>query len=196
MTMCGSIIEVGYRPHIITNLAKNYSEEEIDMLAKFSSIQVSLDSDDDALMRSIRKSVRTAHVFETIERILNAAGRLGISPAPRVSFSVGVYDPSIWTLERFVERIVAFGVRNITFWNLVEMDHQRLVEPLRNLPASDQNRARAILAAVRRTLEKADVNYIFAGDFDSMVPQLTGASRLRSILRRARRAAWRRVFSA
>jgi hypothetical protein len=196
MAMCGTIIEAGHRPQIITNLAKNYSDAEIDLLARFSSIQVSLDSDDDALMKTIRKSVRTAHVFETIQRIRDAAGRLNIHPAPRMSFSIGIYDPSIWTLESFIARIIAFGVRDVTFWNLVEMKHQSLVKPLRNLDAADQQRARTILASVRRTLEDADVGYIFAGDFDAMIAGLNRPRQLRAAFRRARRAIGRRVFSA
>jgi hypothetical protein len=195
MAMCGTIVEAGHRPQIITNLAKNYSDAEIDLLARFSSIQVSLDSDDDTLMKTIRKSVRTAHVFETIQRIRDAARRLNIRPAPRMSFSIGIYDPSIWTLESFIARIIAFGVRDVTFWNLVEMEHQSLVKPLRNLDEPSQRRARAILTTVRRTLEDADVSYIFAGDFDAMVTGLTGPRQLRAAFRRARRALGRRVFS-
>ncbi|MDB5392943.1 MAG: hypothetical protein JWM91_449 [Rhodospirillales bacterium] len=195
MAMCRAIIDAGHRPQIITNLAKNYTGEEIDLLAKFSSIQVSLDSDDDALMKKIRKSVRATHVFETIQRIRDAAARHNIRPVPRMSFSVGIYDPSIWTLESFVHRIIACGVRDVTFWNLVEMQHQTLVKPLRNLDMADRTRARSILSAVRRKLENADVNYIFAGDFDAMVEQLSGATQLRSTFRRIYRALGRRALS-
>jgi hypothetical protein len=84
----------------------------------------------------------------------------------------------------------------VTFWNLVEMKHQSLVKPLRNLDAADQQRARTILASVRRTLEDADVGYIFAGDFDAMIAGLNRPRQLRAAFRRARRAIGRRVFSA
>ena len=196
MAMCGAIIDAGHRPQIITNLAKNYSDAEIDLLARFASIQVSLDSDDDALMKTIRKSVRAGHVFDTIARIRAAAARLATRPAPHMSFSIGIYDPSIWTLERFVARILDFGIRDMTFWNLVEMQHQKLVKPLRALDAPGQQRARAILAAVRHRLEDADASYIFAGDFDAMVAGLSGPRQLRATFRRARRAIGRKVFSA
>lgn len=195
MAMCRAIIDASHRPQIITNLAKNYTDEEIELLAKFSSIQVSLDSNDDELMKKIRKSARTAHVFHTIQRIRDAAARGKNYPTPRMSFSVGIYDPSIWTLESFVDRIIAFGVRNVTFWNLVEMPHQSLVKPLRGLDAPDQVRARGILGNVRRKLEAADINYIFAGDFDAMVKRLSGATLWRSTFRHAYRALGRRAVS-
>ena len=84
----------------------------------------------------------------------------------------------------------------MTFWNLVEMQHQKLVKPLRALDAPGQQRARAILAAVRHRLEDADASYIFAGDFDAMVAGLSGPRQLRATFRRARRAIGRKVFSA
>ena len=50
MDMCGRIIERGFRTLIITNLAKNYSDEEVELLSRFSRVQISLDSDDTEMM--------------------------------------------------------------------------------------------------------------------------------------------------
>jgi len=195
MEMCRKVLDTGYRPYIITNLAKGYSDEEVELLAKFACIQISLDSDDDDLMRKVRKAVRVDKVFETIQRIRDAATRHNIHPKPVISFSIGLYDPSIWTLERFVDRLIAFGIRTITFWNLVEMPHQTQVRRLRHLDAQHQIRAREILANVRRKLEIKYVNYVFVGDFDSMIPDLNVARQRRSALRRAYSALTRRTFS-
>ena len=64
MEMCRKIIDYGYRPLLITNLAKNYSDEEIELLSKFYVIEVSLDSDDAGLMKKIRKAIRVDNIFE------------------------------------------------------------------------------------------------------------------------------------
>jgi hypothetical protein len=196
MEMCQTILDAGYRPQIISNLAKSYSDEEIALLARFHSIEVSLDSDDETLMKTIRKAVRPSHVFETIQHIRDTAARLKIRPAPQISLSVGIYAPAIWTLDSFIDRIVALGIRKLTFWNLVEMPHQTLVTPLRALDSADRSRARNILSAVRRKLEDADIDYIFAGDFDAMVEPLPKPLQLRATVRRAYRALKRRAFSA
>lgn len=109
-------------------------------------IQVSLDSDDGEMMKRIRKAVQVEKVFETIQRIRETAARRAPSHAPKFSISGGVYDPSIWTLERFVRRLVDMNVSAITFWDLVEYPHQTLVRPLNRL----EGRARACAPGARQ----------------------------------------------
>jgi hypothetical protein len=110
-------------------------------------------------------------VFETIQRIREMAARHASSHVPKFSMSIGVYDPSIWTLERFVRRLVDMNISAITFWDLVEYPHQTLVKPLSRLEGRQRERARQVLGTVRTRLEVAGIPYRFAGDFHSMVPE-------------------------
>src|SRR5262245_20668731 len=142
---CQRIVEAGHRPYIITNLAKHYTDAELEMLAEFMFIQVSLDSDDSEMMKRIRKAVQVEKVFETIQRIREVAARRASPHMPRFSMSIGVYDPSIWTLERFVRRLVDVNISAITFWDLVEYPHQTLVTPLSRLEGPQRERARRVL---------------------------------------------------
>ena len=174
---CRRIVEAGHRPYIITNLAKQYTDVELDMLAEFRVIQVSLDSDDGEMMKRIRKAVQVEKVFETIQRIREMAARRASSHVPRFWMSIGVYDPSIWTLEPFVQRLVGMNISMITFWDLVEWPHQTLVRSLSRLDDRQRERARQVLGRVRTHLELAGIPYRFAGDFHSMVP-------VRSLLQR------------
>jgi Radical SAM superfamily len=172
--MCGRIIDRGFRPFIITNLAKNYSDEEVELLSRFERIQVSLDSDDTELMRSIRKPARVEKIFETMKRIRVAAARRGARKRPEFTFSIGVYDPSIWTLESFVDRIIRLSSVEpvqLTFWDLVEYNHQRLVRSLGRLEPEQKVRAKGILRRISRRLDFAGVRYIFAGDFHGIAPK-------------------------
>jgi MoaA/NifB/PqqE/SkfB family radical SAM enzyme len=188
---CRRIVEAGHRPHIITNLAKHYTDAELEMLAEFRDIQVSLDSDDGKMMKRIRKAVQVEKVFETIQRIRETAARRGSSHAPTFSMSIGVYDPSIWTLERFVQRLIDMNISAITFWDLVEYPHQTLVRPLNGLEGRQRERARRVLGRVRMRLEEAETPYRFAGDFHSMVPERSPLQRViwrvGRFLRRVRR---------
>jgi MoaA/NifB/PqqE/SkfB family radical SAM enzyme len=168
---CRRIVEAGHRPYIITNLAKHYTDVELETLAEFQVIQVSLDSDDGEMMKRIRRAVRVEKVFETIQRIRETAARRASSHVPRFWMSIGVYDPSIWTLERFVRRLVDMNISMITFWDLVEYPHQTLAKPLHRLDDRQRERARKVLGSVRTHLELAGIPYHFAGDFHSMVPQ-------------------------
>jgi MoaA/NifB/PqqE/SkfB family radical SAM enzyme len=168
---CRRIVEAGHRPYIITNLAKHYTDVELEMLAEFRVIQVSLDSDDGEMMKRIRKAVQVENVFETIHRIREMAARRASPHVPRFWMSIGVYDPSIWTLERFVQRLVDMDISVITFWDLVEYQHQTLVKRLNRLEGQQRERARRVLGRVRMRLEVAGIPYHFAGDFHSMVPE-------------------------
>ena len=166
MEVSGQVLDAGHRPHIITNLAKTFSDEEIDLLARFAFIKVSLDSDDDKMMRAIRKAVRVDHVFATIDRIRASAARQGVSPPPEIYFSVGVYDPSVWVMERFVAKLIGIGVVGVVFWNLVEYSHQTKVRALRLLDDEETARTREILSRVKAMLETAGTDYEFLGDFN------------------------------
>jgi MoaA/NifB/PqqE/SkfB family radical SAM enzyme len=181
---CRRIVAAGHRPSIITNLVKDYTDTELEMLTEFRNIEVSLDSDDGDMMKRIRKAVQVEKVFETIQRIREAAARRASSHVPTFSMSIGVYDPSIWTLERFVPRLVDMNISTITFWDLVEYPHQTLVRPLHRLEARERERARQVLGRVRMHLELAGIPYRFAGDFHAMVPE---RSPLRGIIWRVRR---------
>lgn len=178
---CRRIIEAGHRPFIITNLAKHYTDAELELLAEFRVIQVSLDSDDGEMMKRIRKAVQVEKVFEIIQRIRETAASRASSHMPRFWMSIGVYDPSIWTLERFVGRLVGMDISMITFWDLVEYPHQALVRPLSQLDDRERQHARQLLGRVRMRLDVAGIPYRFAGDFHSMVPEpspLQGGTRM------------------
>jgi MoaA/NifB/PqqE/SkfB family radical SAM enzyme len=190
---CRRIVEAGHRPYIITNLAKPYTDAEVEMLTEFRVIQVSLDSDDSELMKRVRKAVQVEQVFETIQRIRETAARRGSSHRPTFSMSIGVYDPSIWTLERFVRRLVDMDISTITFWDLVEWPHQTLVRPLRLLDDRQRTHARQVLSRVRAHLDIAGIPYRFAGDFHSMVPEPGRLAGLARTLGRVRRRVHRRV---
>ena len=162
---CKSLVEAGKRPDIITNLAKNYSEDEIELLSHFTAVQVSLDSVDDYMMKKIRKPVRVGKVFETMDRI-RAKGKQEQRRPPVMSFSVGVYDPSVWALPEFVDQMIAMKIDSVTFWNLVKYKHDKLTRPLRALSVEDANKAKAILSDTHQRLKNAKINHFFAGDFD------------------------------
>ncbi len=170
MKMCRAIVGRGFRPRIITNMAKNYTDEEVELLSQFAEIQISLDSDDNELMRKVRKAVRVEHVFETIGRI-RAAAKRGNRKPPTINLSVGVYDPSIWTLERFADTMIRLGVTMVDLWPLVEFPHQKLVRSLDRLDAAQKERVREILASVSRKLDLAGVLHDFLGDFHALAPK-------------------------
>jgi molybdenum cofactor biosynthesis enzyme MoaA len=161
---CRRILNTGRNVHITTNFARLYSDLEVRLLARFRTIQISLDSDDAEMMRGIRKSVKVENICENLRRVRRTP-LLNNAPMPVISFSVGLYDPAIWRLESFTEFMINLGAQTITFWNLVEMDHQTKVRALTHLNAEEKARVRVIVGRVRARLDAAKVRYSFAGDF-------------------------------
>lgn len=83
-----------------------------------------------------------------------------------MSLSVGIYDPSIWALPEFVDEIISMRMNEVTFWNLVKYEHDKLTRPLCDLSAEDADKAAAILSDIRQRLDDAGIPYVFAGDFE------------------------------
>jgi sulfatase maturation enzyme AslB (radical SAM superfamily) len=160
---CGRLIARGAPLTIITNLAKVYSADEVALLSRFHRIQISLDSADPELMRKIRKAVKIDTIIANIDRIRASATERS-AKAPEFSFSVGVYDPAVWTLLGLVEFIIARRATSVTFWNLVEYKHQSEVRGLSRLETPVQDRARALVATARATLEWAGIRCYLEGD--------------------------------
>lgn len=157
---CQAVIDAGHRPFVITNLARELTEDEVRLLASFGVVQVSLDSHDEALMRRIRRAVKPERVFRQVRRILAAAP----DNPPVMSFSVGVYDPAIWTMPDFATELIALGVRHVTFWDLVEYPHDHLTKPIRRLEGEEQERARAAMAEAVARLQAEGVVVDIPGD--------------------------------
>lgn len=164
--IAGSLLEAGHRLHMTTNLSLNYSDEEVALLSRFSTIQISLDSHDEGLMRRIRKPVRVAKLLERMAQIRDVARHANHTP-PDFSFSVGLYDPSIWTLADFVDVICDQQARSVTFWNLVTYPHQRLCRALYALSIDKQIEARGIMEHAAYRLGQAGIDTDFAGGIDS-----------------------------
>nr|WP_253944516.1 radical SAM protein [Pseudogemmobacter hezensis] len=165
MDLCGPIVEQGMRPVIISNLAKIYTDDEIALLSKFGTIQVSLDSSDAAMMRRIRKAVTPDRILANINLIRDAAGGGAGAGEPIFSISCGLYNPSVWTLPDFAQWIIDAKIGSVTFWNLVPYEHSKLTTPLISLYGAELERARRNISAARAMLDDAGIACHFAGDF-------------------------------
>lgn len=117
---CESVLNFGRRIHAITNLATNLHQEDFDLLARFYTLWISLDSNDEEMMKNIRRKVSPLKIYEKVRRIQEAAKQQNI-PGPKITFSVGVYEPSIWTLDSFMEDLVKLEIHSVVFWDLIDI---------------------------------------------------------------------------
>jgi sulfatase maturation enzyme AslB (radical SAM superfamily) len=165
---CERLLRYGHEIHITTNLAKAYSDRELRALAFLNVIQISLDSANERLMKNIRRRVSVRNVVRNIEDVRAMAEELKL-PAPAITFSAGIYDPTVWELDAFVDFLAANQARGVTFWNLQEypappgLDTE--AHALDHLPPARKQEAKAVIARNRERLEALGIAYAFAGDF-------------------------------
>lgn len=167
MSLCNRIVGLGFRPNIISNLARPLNDEEVSCLAQFGVIQVSLDTVDADLLKNLRRRVKLSHVVENIGNIRKAAKSMRLAP-PKFSISCGVYDANYAHLEELARFCIAMDFRSATFWQLVKYDD--LPDTLNVYPVSslDQDRIADAVSHLERAihmLQRAGIDTGVAGGF-------------------------------
>jgi MoaA/NifB/PqqE/SkfB family radical SAM enzyme len=103
--------------HLTSNLAMEYTDEDIDLLSRLNCINVSIDTHDPVLLEATRRKVNLKTILENIQRIRQVA--VGRS-APEFSFSCVVHDKNISDLPAFARFAVSLGISHVTFCNLTK----------------------------------------------------------------------------
>ena len=160
---CTELVNRGRRLQITTNLAKVFTPDEVDLLARFTAIAASADSHDDALLSSIRKPITWTKIVDQINLIRRASERLGTAPV--FTLNIGLYDPSIWGVAEFVERAIDLGIGGLSFWDLNQYPRNTSTRRLDKLDVEQTAQARAILQNVKELLEKSGIPHEFVGEF-------------------------------
>lgn len=162
-TYCRKAIDSGRKIHFVTNLASQLKDEDFDLLAKFDSIWVSLDSNDEQMMMKIRRKIKPKVVFDRIEKIRESAKRQNIK-GPEISITVVVYDPSIWTITAFVEEVINIKIDGMNFQTLIELPQSQkgLVRNISHLNEEETQMARTLFREAIDDLDKNNIPYSIA----------------------------------
>jgi pyruvate-formate lyase-activating enzyme len=168
---CHELVALGLPVNIITNLAKAYSTEELDVLGSLHTISVSIDTADRDLLRRIRRRVDVRQIITNIIAVRAAALRHN-RRSPRFQFFCGLYDKNTPMLEDLAWLAVALNIQKVQFWDLLAHSYESLdvpeqdrVYPLASLP-DDELRPR--LEAISRAialLRRADIVVEIDGPF-------------------------------
>ena len=180
VTICHQMLSRNVPVRITTNLAKKYSDIEIDTLARMHTIGVSIDTSDRDLLRRMRRKVDINRIVGTIAGIRTAARRLGC-PGPDFHLGCGLYDQTAVGVEDFARFTIGLDVRSVYFWNLTVHNANFPGVPAADKPTplaslSDgelRPRVEAIRRAIR-LLETAHVKVQVAGDFVNLLARRVG----------------------
>jgi len=122
--VCRPLLDAKLPLMIITNLAKVFSTEELEVLGQMNSIAVSIDTADPDLLKRLRRRVDLHRIVENIKAIRAAAVRIDQEP-PHFLFSCGLYDQNSLVIEDLARLAVRLGIYSVGFWNLFKWEHDR-----------------------------------------------------------------------
>jgi len=158
---CQRFMDAGIPVHLITNFAKRFSTEELDVLSRMQFIQVSCDTSNPELFARLRRGADLQRLIDTMGAVRAHARNQGRQPPP-FSWSCVVTDWSVAGLADFVKLGLLLQVRNYNFNDLAEYDGS--AEVPRRIVNLDKHglleAARSIKAAIA-LLEDAHAEYNF-----------------------------------
>lgn len=118
--ICERLQAAGARINIISNFARYFSDAEVETLAGFAGIRISLDSVDRKLLRAIRRNVDLRIVLHNLTRVRAAAlavhGRM-----PQFGINCVVSDRNVSGVSDLVAFAAANGFNDLTLHDLAEL---------------------------------------------------------------------------
>lgn len=177
---CNELIEDGIRLHIISNFAKKLSNDELETLSKFRSVEISCDTADPELFKKLRRGAELENLITNLENLIKLREK-GRRKLPRISFSCVVSNQNILGLKSYIDFGIRYGVDHFNFCNLtkyppvkdgIEVDH------VTEMPLDDMKKALSILIGVFEFLENSGLEFhVQQGLMDSLrekIQQLDG----------------------
>jgi hypothetical protein len=168
---CRELLHKGARIMFISNFAKTFSDPEIDVLSRFSLIELSIDTADETLFAQLRRGGSMQRLLHTMTAVRQRAAHLHL-PGPKFIWSCVVTDLNIGTMDRYFQLGLAMGVRSFTLCNLtkypdapgtIALRHPAQMEPERLSEAT-----RSFVAAVKRAQSAGAQVTIASGLSDSI----------------------------
>jgi hypothetical protein len=149
-------MDAGVQVSICTNLAKQYTLEELKVLAQLHHMTISLDTIDVQLFKKLRRGGDIRHVIYNMTRVQDLAKRMG-KPMSSISWSCVCCDKSIWGLDDLVEYGISLGVNGFTFCNLGASDVPdggMETKHISELPVEDCKKALKVLERIQHLCRK------------------------------------------
>lgn len=137
---CQTLLDLGLQLEIISNFAKPFSDAEIDVLARFSDVRISIDTVDKETLRRVRKAVDVRTVLHNWVRLRARRLALGL-PEQVVGVNCVVTDQVVFDLEALVSAAAALGARVITLHDLAELAGNPVANSIVRLPRPELERA-------------------------------------------------------
>lgn len=153
--VAGNLAVNDFELSIITNMARELTEEEVDVFSKFAFIETSIDSSDRAINRDVRRKVDVRTQYSNLLRIRGRAIETGRTP-PKFGFSIVVYDRNVSGLSKLVAVGLALGIEHFRFCSLYKHPDIDGVDPVMPITSLRGDALRVAASEIRATLAFLD----------------------------------------
>lgn len=168
---CNKMLDAGIQLHIISNFAKEFSQDEIQTLSRFKSIEISCDTNDPELLKKLRRGIDLQTLGLNLSRLQGIALNEK-RPLPSISFSCVVSDLNIFNLPDYVAFGKALGVTHFNFCNLTkypDLKNTLNVNHITEMPVELLPKVKATLDKTFAFLQNSHIEYHFQqGLLDSL----------------------------
>lgn len=160
----------GMKTSIISNLAKDYTDEEILTFAKMTQIWVSIDTAEPTIFALLRKGLTLDRLIKNLTRIVTCTKQINTSPV--IVGSAVMCDRTIFSVESLFSLLESIGIHTLGLMPLIKMrdgdplrDHKPMLlsdgtvlRGLEELSFAEIEKARGIIQYLRTKSDSSSLN--------------------------------------
>lgn len=125
-------LQEGLEVSMLSNMARELTEREVDVFSRFAFVETSIDSADRIINRDVRRKSDIRTIYSNLLRIKARAIQTG-SQEPLLGFSIVLYDRNIAGLDRLISMGLALGVSHFAMSGLFKYPDLPGVEPVQSI---------------------------------------------------------------
>jgi MoaA/NifB/PqqE/SkfB family radical SAM enzyme len=155
---CDRLLDNGINLGIISNFAKTFSDKELSTLSRFTHIEISCDTADPVLFRTLRRGNELSNILDNMKRL--TAFTQNNSRKPLISWSCVLSDLNVFTLQDYFISGIEHGVTSFNLCNLVtyqDLGNIQMPRHILNLPSEEFKKATVILNTLISMLREKDI---------------------------------------
>jgi MoaA/NifB/PqqE/SkfB family radical SAM enzyme len=173
---CRDLLSHGIEISVTSNFAKEFDHDELETLARMTSIAVSIDTADRRLLRRLRRKVDVRQIITNIHAVRATALRLFHRP-PRFNFLCGLYDQNTLQIDELARLAISLNIHGVAFWNLKALPFENTDVPreswLRPLDDLNDEELKPRLKCIHSAINLLRRNGIVVGTHGGFVETLS-----------------------
>lgn len=160
---CLRLLDRGLYITLVSNHAKLLKPTEVEVMSRFSELQISLDTVDVNVLKSVRKAVDARTIIYNTQQIQAQAIREG-RPGPKIVWTSVLCSDVVFGIVDFVAMAVSCGIKHLNFNFVGNFESARKTLNVFDMSTPDFMRAVELIEQARRLANRHGVEFIAYGD--------------------------------